>query len=1063
MTAPRLLNPFTRTRTRLALTASLLSVALVAAMLTPWILSTDDGQTAGDAEPAVAEPRDDAAALEEARRTGEEVLIDTATTATTQTWARPDGQLRTSIHAVAQRARDTTGQWADIDNTLTRVAGGENGLDVRPVHVPLPVRFSSGGPAARYAPAGYASALYTPAGYAPARFTPADPAPAADSADSVLAELDIDGHTITYTWPGPLPEPVLDGPRALYPEVLPGVDLLVVAIDEGGFGQLLIVKTPAAGDAAAVQQLSYGLHSTTAIFRHDPVTGGVLVLDPTDGEEISAIPTPFAWDSSGLNIDDPEAPARTSVDTVTDVLRLSGLSGAEPGAKTAPMPSSLDGDGTGTARLRLDAAVTGLLDDPDTRYPLFLDPTMRSTTQAWATVYGHQKNTNTWNGTNFNNGTTVARVGAENDTKILTRSFWRMGFDSSIKGAQVSSATLRMLNNYSWSCTNKEMQLWLTGAISSGTTWNKQPAWLTEQQRRSFAHGWGGQCAQAYVSWDVRQGAQVGATNGLSQLTFGMQATNESDFNTWRTFQVSTTQLDVVYNRPPAVPTNVTITPGGNCATSGAGTTVGRTNLVLAATGADPDGNLRGLRFRFWRSGTTAPAGDLVTSLSNGRASITIPATTLQDTAVYFWQVRSEDTDGASSGYFPAGNEPCRITIDATAPPAPSVTSDVFLEATPDGATWSTVKFGQTGPVTFAADGATRFSYALGGLELTYVNATSGAATVANLRPRHSGPTTMQVYAYDAAGNRSVRTDYTFYVPPRDIADGPADTGGDGRPDLTIIDADGNLRTYPSDTGGALYESLAASYGKGNRLNPPGHWYDPATGRVALITKFGDAFPGDGVTDLFARTPDGGFWLYPGDGYGSFNVDDRIRILLPAGVPDPATWTQIKAVGDITGDRHPDLVLRAGTAFWALSGYTGASFQQATLMEGTAWARQEIVNVADIDRDGTPDLLWRHLDNGTMYVRHGRPGTVAGSVDLNSLKTAAASRNGDVSYGTGWSAAAVPLVVGMPDFNGDGIPDMWARWASDGQLRVYHPSTTNAGTAVQVLSATAYPGIRALG
>lgn len=65
-----------------------------------------------------------------------------------------------------------------------------------------------------------------------------------------------------------------------------------------------------------------------------------------------------------------------------------------------------------------------------------------------------------------------------------------------------------------------------------------------------------------------------------------------------------------------------------------------------------------------------------------------------------------------------------------------------------------------------------------------------------------------------------------------------------------------------------------------------------------------------------------------------------------------------------------------------MSGYTGASFQEAILMNVDAWARREIVNVADIDLDSTPDLLWRNLDNGNMYVRHGKPGAVAGSVDL---------------------------------------------------------------------------------
>ncbi|WP_343238998.1 hypothetical protein [Streptomyces sp. SID9124] len=184
----------------------------------------------------------------------------------------------------------------------------------------------------------------------------------------------------------------------------------------------------------------------------------------------------------------------------------------------------------------------------------------------------------------------------------------------------------------------------------------------------------------------------------------------------------------------------------------------------------------------------------------------------------------------------------------------------------------------------------------------------------------------MRVYAFDAVGNRSKEyTDYAFYVPPRDTADAPGDLGGDGRPDLLTINPSGNLRSYPGLPEGELYTSLAAGYTSDGKLDPQGHWYDPATGKAALITHYADAYPGDGVTDLFARTPDGRFWLYPGDGYGSFDVDKRLEVRLPAGAPDPADWVQLKAVGDITGDQRPEVFLRTGAAFWVLVGYTGGT------------------------------------------------------------------------------------------------------------------------------------------
>ncbi|WP_341719571.1 DNRLRE domain-containing protein [Micromonospora sp. FIMYZ51] len=1041
MTVPRLISPLVRTRTRLTLTGVLLA-ALTAALLPGWP-GAEPRQAVVAAPPPA--PRDEIMARDEARRTGNEVLVETATTATTMTWALPTGQLRTTIHATPQRVRDDAGRWVPVDNTLTHVTDGHDGLHIRPVNPPAPVRLFGGTPGDTGDSGGSGGSGGTGG--------------SGGAGETVLAELELDGHTIAYTWPGPLPQPVLDGPRALYPEVLAGVDLLVVVRDDGAVAQLLIVKNRAAAAAPAVQALEYGLRSETLHFRRDATTGGVQALDPASGTEVGTIPTPFAWDSAGRDPEAPEAGPRTAVDTPADVLRLSGLAGSEPGARHAQIPTRLDGTGTGNARLHLDAAATGLLTDDETLFPVFLDPTLKSGRQAWATVYKQHPNTNTWNGTNFNSGTTDARVGYEQQTPLTARSFWRMGFSTTMKGADVSSASFKVYNNHSWNCTARQMELWQTAAISSGTTWNKQPTWQVSQDKKSFAYGYNTNCNEDYASFNVQKAAQAAANAGASNVTLGMRATSESDTLTWRKFQISKSELSVTYNQPPGEPTNGKTSPGGNCVAAPGSVTVARTNLVISAKAVDKDGNLKSLRFRFWKTGATVPSGTLRTPDSTGLASLTIPAAELEDQATYSWDVRAEDEVGAVSSYFPPGSEPCRVKIDATAPPAPDVSSDVWLEATEDGATWATVDFGGTGAIRFSATGAVRFTYSFESIATESVNATNGVATVPNLRPRHAGPTTLQVYAYDAVGNRSARTDYSFYVPPRASGDGPGDVTGDGVPDLILVDNNGNLRSYAGDrpaegTGpdnGELYGWVYASYDNAGTLNPPGHWWNPTTGKAALITKHSDAYPGDGITDLFARTPDGGFWLYPGDGYGSFNVDKRLRIMLPANAPNPSTWTQIKALGDITGDKRPDLALRSGAEFWVLSGYTGAAFTEATLMNHDAWARRDVINIIDIDLDGTPDLLWRNLDAGTMYIRHGRPGAVAGSVDLNSLKLAANSRDGDVSYGTNWTEASIGVVVSIPDVNRDGIPDMWVRYESNGNMHIYHPTKTNTGQSKKVV------------
>ncbi|MFE7413806.1 DNRLRE domain-containing protein [Streptomyces laurentii] len=1063
MTAPpRYLSPFVRTRTRLSLTLGLLLAALTAALLPWWQPGGSTPPTASggsaDAIRASTGPRDEAAAVAEAARTGKKVLVETATTATTLTWALPDGLMRTRINALPVRAKNADGVWAPVDNTLKKTAKAPRGLGIAPANPVVPVRFASGSPR----PPKRADRSFTREG------TPGE---------TVLASVVLKGHDIAYTWPGPLPEPVLSGPRALYSEVLPGVDLLIVAREEGGFAQLLIVKTPEAAKNPALATVSYGLRSTTATFRHDKATGRVEVLDPK-GVEIGSVPTPFAWDSSGR---DPEAqepsPSESpSVAAPEDVLGLPGLSGIEPGALQAPLPLTVENENAkaGAVHLRMNVAGTGLFTDENVNFPVFVDPTLNSGWQAWTVAYKPYPSTSFYNGTNFSSGTSDARVGHEDETGGTARSFWRMGWNSSIKGATVSSATFKVLNNHSWSCEKREFQLWLTTSISSGTTWKAQPSWPTEIQKKSFAHGWSSSCGDEYESFNVKSAAQKAADGGWTNITLGMRATAETDTQTWRKFKATSAVLEADYNRKPSEPTNGASTPGGACVPgTGAGVTVGKTGITLSAKATDPDNNLQSLRFRLWKTGSTIPAGKVITASSGATAKATftvteVPLKDITTNTSLSWDVIARDQAGAESSAFPPGGDHCRITVDPSGPSQPIVTSDVFVPAAANGTEWAKVNFGGTGPITFESPGAAKFTYGWGGVNLATVTANAaGVATVPNLKPLNSGPNTLLVTAYDSVGNASVRTDYMTYVPPRNVADSPGDTGGDGIPDIIVIDAAGALRTYPGQKGGELYSQLASSYrvnADGTpSLHPAGHWYDPKTGKAALIAHYQDTYPGDGTTDLFAATPDGGFWLYPGDGYGSYDVDKRIRIRLPSNAPAPSTWTQLKAVGDITGDKHPDLALRAGTAFWVLSGYSGGTFQSAMLMEGTAWAPRDIINLADMNKDNIPDLLWRNVDSGAVFVRHGKLGPVAGSVDLVSLKVAANAADGDVPFGNNWTKTNIDQAIGIPDINDDGIPDIWARFVSDGHISIYHPSTTDTNAAAKTVISSGWGDRRAFG
>ncbi|MFD4499348.1 FG-GAP-like repeat-containing protein [Streptomyces sp. NPDC058486] len=1064
MTAPRLLSPFVRTRTRLACTLGLVLAALAASLLPWW--QPDGPPTAQpkqpiEAKPAAAAPRDAQTAVAQARRTGKPVLVETATTATEQTWALPNGRMRTSIHAVPQRAKNAEGQWAPIDNTLERNKNAPRGLGVRPKNPATPVRFSSGSTNASRADRSFARA----------------PRPG----DTVLAEMDLEGHTVTYTWPGALPEPVLDGPRALYPEVLPGVDLLVIARESGGFAQLLIVKNREASQQEALRTVTYGLRSDTAVFRYEEYGSLVRILDKA-GDEVGSLPTPFAWDSSGR---DPELRAsgtapRTSTATPADVLKLSGLSSIEPGARRAPVAGQLDGDGTGDARLQLQPAATGLFTDENVLFPVFIDPTMKTPKESWTIAYRPYPNSSFYDGTNFGSGTSDARVGHESDTGGLARSFWRMDFRT-ITGATVHKASFKVLNNHSWSCSPREFKLYLTGGISTNTTWNSQPSWATWLDSNSFAHGYDKDCPDDYELFEganVTAAAQKGADNGWGNITFGLRATTESDTQTWRKFQASSAEFVAEYNRLPSEPTLVA---GSICVQSPGSKVIATTSISVTVNAKDADGNLSKIRFRYGKVGQTK-ADLLITPNSSGTATANI--TGLVNGATYSWIARAEDSYSPPglSTWYPAGGESCQVTIDTTAPQSPDVDSTVFPEATDDGQTWASVKFGGTGAITFRSPGATKFTYNFEGVTSTggTVSATNGTATVSNLRPPHAGPNGLQVFAHDAVGNVSARTDYSFYVRPRDKADGPGDVGGDGIVDLLVIDASGNLRSLSGGKGGDLYSTMRGSYilrpdPKNPEVfkahePPAGYWYDAATNKTALISHYADVYPGDGSTDLFSVAPNGTFWLYPGDGYGTFNVEDRVSVKLPSNAPAPSTWTQLKAVGDVTGDELPDVFVRAGANLWFLSGYTGATFHTATQMTGETWSSRDIVNLADIDKDGTADLLFRDVISGDMFLRHGKPSATPGGVSLGSLMTAAASRQGDVTYGTGWTKSAVSTVIGIPDLQPDDtahasheVPDLWTRDGATGNMRVYYPTTTNTHPAVKTVLSVDWRSVKAFG
>ncbi|MEW2120319.1 DNRLRE domain-containing protein [Streptomyces sp. NPDC005474] len=1140
-------------------TAAVLTAALAATGIVFVSLGLDDsdagagsGSNDGTNGSRRAQPVTEAVAIARAVKTGKAVEVTAERTARSTTWAKAGGGMAKKLYATPIRAK-VGGAWKDIDYDLRRTDAGWE-----PTATNTRIVFSAGSSAsssratrpARSDQSGErASRATTVRRVSLLKGTVAGAALAADETPTPLVTLTVDGHAIQLTWPGPVPAPIIDGSRALYPEIFPGADLVLTA-DDDGFAQLVVLKNRQAAADPHVQQLTYGISAPDLNFRLNAVTG-ILSAEDAYGEDVATSPTPLMWDSSGVPAvtdggvgagaqpTEAESPVPTDVPTPdptpsdsvspadddpgetdeqadTEPEDLPSASdGPAPTLSASPLPSappeptpapsqtgsaatlslpSLEGPAPDSLGEVVKSGLSGsnwlltpdqdFLADPATTYPVFVDPSFTKHVQNWTTAYSRHPNATFYNGKGFNKGGThEARVGFESDTWGTSRSYFNIEFDKALKGTKIQKATLQVLETYAWSCSARSMSVHLTGPIDSRTNWNNAPSLHdgNKYAAKSFAHGFKSGCRDAFETFDLRAAAQKRADEGATTITFGMRASDEHSQYAWKKFQADSDFAPVLvleYNRKPSAPDSLDLGPEAKCTTTKPYVRMAAGGITFTARSTDKDANLDFLDFDLWPDGKWKDTGDLLGGTgtvsadgNKGAALVTthaFPTSRLTNGVTYAWRVQAKDDAGSSSGFSPA-KAPCRFVLDLTAPRPPRVTSVDFPDADreDDGfghkgedANWSTKKFGTPGSFTVRAldTDVVRYEYGFDspnfafGLNRTFGTAATVSATLANTKPPSAGPSVLYVRAVDQAGNVSEPTKYLFYVTPRDQADAPMDFTGDKLPDMMVVTEAGNLSMYSSRTD---VKDLTKETGDLNEYSMPGaYWANPAKdpngndglppysfpghGRFmgALITHNGDIYGGDGLQDLVVRK-DGRLWVYPGDGYGAVNIDKRVEILLPGGAPSPATFTQIMAAGDATGDGRTDFFATIGQELWAFTGYHGATIDQAIRLSATGWTGRDLVTAQDVSGDGVTDLIYREDTASVLRLRKGIAAE-GGGVSLASLASSNASAGGtDTEYApAGWNVANMPHLLGIPDSNGDNIPDLWAVRA-DGTVRFY--------------------------
>ncbi|WP_433543916.1 FG-GAP repeat domain-containing protein (plasmid) [Streptomyces sp. CA-294286] len=940
-------------------------------------------------------------ARDTARRTGKPVEILAERSETSETHALPNGNLRRTQHTAPVRVH-REGAWKDVDTTLAPAAGR-----IAPKAATGAVTFSAGGTAP-------------------------------------LITLTDQGRSISLSWPKPLPAPVLDGSTATYREVLPGVDLAVAASVDG-FSQALIVKSAEAAANPELDSLDFGMKTDGLTLRQDEASGSLTALNPA-GQTVFATSTARMWDSSGKEPVPPGPEALRTAATGPAQGPSTPPSDLTPGARSADVDVAVAKD-----RLTLTPDQK-LLEAPSTTYPVYIDPRMTGQRQAWTIAYKPHPTNSYWNGTGWGGGTTSeARVGYESSSGGTARSYFRV--DSKfLAGVKVVDAQFQITETHTWSCTPKPVELYLTEAISSATTWAKQPTQLTRQDSRNYAHGnetYG--CPDKAVDFTAKDAAVKAATAAKpwSSITFMLRAPKSAedakDTYSWKKFKPDA-KLIVEFNRPPKAPWALDTVPSTKvnsteCGNGTSYTTLGNTDVTLTAQVWDPDGGDVNVQFHLWATGKHDVAPGIIfdkkvkktvlaTDSKGVRASVVVPKALLAQhraasNGQFSWKAQVEDVAdaGFASDWTPTKGAPgCRFGFDPTAPsklPTVKSVNEIFPE-NEEGALVRT-----EGEFTFGANGESDIAEYKWALDRTPPNnsvkpaAPGGNATV-KLTPLTPGPHTLYVQTFDAAKNAGPLYPYKFYVKSPGVMDKPGDVNGDGLPDMFAVDGDNRLRLY----GGTGDGAVATMIPQGTAANWSG----------ALLTHRSD-WTEDFYEDLVARKSDGKLWLYPNNGQGEFTDDTRQEVYFfedpdTGTAVDPATIKQIVSVGDLTPgeSNNPDFVAVIGDRLWFLPGYGGGSIQPGYPIGGTGWGAMQLASPGDVDGDGFTDLIARHTGDGGVWVYHGRAAGDAdgdGVPDGGTDPVALSDAKTRTPYATGWTLTARPLFTATGDSNGDGVPDLW--------------------------------------
>uniref|UniRef100_UPI003F490C9B hypothetical protein n=1 Tax=Nonomuraea bangladeshensis TaxID=404385 RepID=UPI003F490C9B len=319
-------------------------------------------------------------AEQQAKATGQPVEVTSQRTERAQVFAQPDGSYKMEQSVEPVRVRRGQG-WVDVDTTVKARQDGR----VEPAATIIPTVYSGGGTAA-------------------------------------LAEFGSGDDRLVLRWPRELPALELDGDKAVYHEVMPGVDLQLETFNQG-FGYALIVKNRAAVRNPVLRDIRMPVEGLTV-----KTIKGVRTAVTKDGKAVFHAPTSAVQDAGP---------------------------GGDPGSRRGHSAIASTGD---------EIAIvpdSKILDDPDAGFPIRIAEQWWPVGQfGWTSVYREYPGDSYWNGANMGDDKR-ARAGYSGDWEwppVTVRSFYHFDLRS-MRDKHVIGAELNLLGGHSAQCAEHTVTL----------------------------------------------------------------------------------------------------------------------------------------------------------------------------------------------------------------------------------------------------------------------------------------------------------------------------------------------------------------------------------------------------------------------------------------------------------------------------------------------------------------------------------------------------------------------------------------------------------------------------